>query len=186
MQGMQSTPLDAITDALVDANQNFFRTVAGLAEAGLDTTTPVLRDVGLDVVSDQVDINLDEGQNPLEVADSAIEHGANAVGAIEDYVEKQVDNVTPGSAADTAEVGNVPNSVRASLKPDRERPATKAINTAVKSVKDTTGRLAGIPGRVAKDLAQRGASGDTEATDSGKTEPSKNTKKAKSDKSTDD
>ena len=52
------TPVGAITDALVDANEEFFEVVSGLTEFGLfDVAEPVLRDLRLDVVADQIDIN---------------------------------------------------------------------------------------------------------------------------------
>lgn len=51
-------PVGAITDALVDANEEFFEVVSGLTEFGLfDVAEPVLRDLRLDVVADQIDIN---------------------------------------------------------------------------------------------------------------------------------
>ena len=52
------TPVGAITDALVNANEEFFDVVSGLTEFGLfDVAEPVLRDLRLDVVADQIDIN---------------------------------------------------------------------------------------------------------------------------------
>ena len=52
------TPVGAITRALVDANEEFFEVLSGLTEFGLfDVAEPVLRDLRLDVVADQIDIN---------------------------------------------------------------------------------------------------------------------------------
>lgn len=142
---------DNVLDALrlnfisrqIDIN---YKLVSALSAQGVDLTTDLIQ-----VPDRYLNDVLKDGQGLLEavgtearfVGDSITSHGSNALNAVGNYVDDQINYFTPGRlATDTKEVTTVPPSARASLlsapAPAEKTPAKAAVDTdtAVGAVQD--------------------------------------------------
>lgn len=133
---------DNVLDALrldfiskqIDIN---YKLVSALSAQGVDLTTDLIQ-----VPDRYLNDVLKDGQGLLEavgtearfVGDSITSHGSNALNAVGNYVDDQIDYFTPGRlATDTKEVTTIPPSARASLlsapAPAEKTPAKAAVDT---------------------------------------------------------
>ena len=148
--------VDAITRALVDANETFFDVVSGVTELGLfDIAEPVLRDLRLDVVADQIDINYFDLLKPATIQEvdgiselltvprnyltRVLEGGEGPLEALDAEAEFVADTVVTrvGNAGDVVEkyvdkqLGNLPipgGTADVASVPASARTALKAVN----------------------------------------------------------
>ncbi|MBP2450704.1 hypothetical protein [Mycolicibacterium lutetiense] len=123
----------------LDINYNL---VSALSSQGVGLTTDLIQ-----IPDRYLDDVLNDGQGLLEAAGteaqfvgkSIASHGNNAVNAVGNYVDDQINYFTPGSAAtetNTDEVAKVPTSVRASL----QDPVDQAKGEAPKLTSPVTNR----------------------------------------------
>ena len=160
------TPVGAITDALVNANEEFFDVVSGLTEFGLfDVAEPVLRDLRLDVVADQIDINYFDLLKPATIQEvdgiselltvprnyltRVLEEGEGPLEALGAEAEFVADTVVTrvGNAGDVVEkyvdkqLGNLPipgGTADVASVPASARTALKAVEPAITTKAATT------------------------------------------------
>lgn len=122
-----------------------YKLVSALSAQGVDLTTDLIQ-----VPDRYLNDVLKDGQGLLEavgtearfVGDSITSHGSNALNAVGNYVDDQINYFTPGRAAvDTKEVTSVPPSARASLlttpAPTEKTPVKDAVTTDTDTDTDT-------------------------------------------------
>ena len=174
-------PVGAITDALVDANEEFFEVVSGLTEFGLfDVAEPVLRDLRLDVVADQIDINYFDLLKPATIQEvdgiselltvprnyltRVLEEGEGPLEALGTEAELVADTVVTrvGKAGDVVEkyvdkeLGNLPipgGTADVASVPASARTALKAVES--RGGQDAKGHEAASTGRKAAKDTER-------------------------------
>lgn len=157
--------VDGADDVLDSLRLNFisrqldinYDLISSLSNQGVGLTTDLIQvpDRYLnDVLKDGQGVLQALGTEARFVGNSFADHGGNAVTAVGDYVNDQINYFTPGRAAvTTKEVTKVPTSVRASLQDPVDSPVASVQDEAPEPTGAVTKRVAHPPA-VAKTRAE--------------------------------